>query len=52
MMPRQSAAKKRLLLLADAAGSGPYYHLGDEALADVAVERLDAIIDRENIVML
>lgn len=43
--------RSRILVIADAAGSGHHYHAGDEAMAEVALERLENIIGRENIIL-
>jgi polysaccharide pyruvyl transferase WcaK-like protein len=41
----------RILLLADIAGAGPDYHVGDEAMAEVTINRLKAIVGADNLIM-
>jgi polysaccharide pyruvyl transferase WcaK-like protein len=41
----------RILVIADAAGSGQHYHAGDEAMAQVALDRLEKIVGREQLVL-
>ncbi|MGQ9424681.1 polysaccharide pyruvyl transferase family protein [Gilvimarinus sp. F26214L] len=41
----------RILMLADISGAGPEYHVGDEAMAEVAINRLKALVGAENLVM-
>ena len=43
--------KPRILVIADVAGSGQYYHAGDEAMAEVAFQRLAKIVGREQLVL-
>jgi polysaccharide pyruvyl transferase WcaK-like protein len=38
-------------MVADISGEGTEYHVGDEAMAEVAIERLAAMFGRENLVM-
>lgn len=40
-----------IIVLADVSGKGDGYHIGDEAMAEVAIERLSDIAGRENIVL-
>lgn len=42
---------KSVLILADVTGMGPAYHVGDEAMAEVAINRLAKIFGRENLVL-
>jgi len=42
---------KSVLILADVTGMGPDYHVGDEAMAEVAITRLAKIFGRENLVL-
>lgn len=41
--------KKKVLILADISGMGLDYHVGDEAMAEVAISRLASILGRENL---
>ena len=41
----------RVLMIADISGEGVEYHVGDEAMAEVAIERLKQIVGTDNIVM-
>lgn len=50
LLGRQSS--KRIAVVADAGGIGPNYHLGDEAMCYVAIDRLSQIVDRTNITLL
>ncbi len=43
--------KKRILVLADITGHCPDYHVGDEAMAEVAINRLSKIVGRDNILL-
>lgn len=45
------AKRPRILMLADISGLGPAYHVGDEAMAEVAIERLKQVVGPENLVM-
>jgi polysaccharide pyruvyl transferase WcaK-like protein len=45
------AKRPRILMLADICGLGPGYHVGDEAMAEVAIERLKGIAGEDNLVM-
>lgn len=47
----EKGPKARVVIIADASGYGPYYHLGDEAMAWVAIERLKAIVGPRNMVL-
>lgn len=38
-------------MLADITGEGPNYHIGDEAMAEVAIERLGELFGKENLVL-
>jgi polysaccharide pyruvyl transferase WcaK-like protein len=42
---------KSALVLTDVSGMGPDYHVGDEAMAEVALSRLARILGRENLVL-
>lgn len=41
----------KILMLSDITGLGPDYHVGDEAMAEVAIERLGALVGKENLVL-
>ncbi|WP_203300635.1 polysaccharide pyruvyl transferase family protein [Marinobacter sediminum] len=41
----------KILMLSDITGLGPEYHVGDEAMAEVAIERLSRLIGKENLVL-
>lgn len=41
----------RVLMLADITGEGPDYHVGDEAMAQVAIERITSITPPQNVIM-
>lgn len=41
----------RILMLSDIIGLGPDYHVGDEAMAEVAIERLGQLVGKENLVL-
>ncbi|WP_405223854.1 polysaccharide pyruvyl transferase family protein [Lentisalinibacter sediminis] len=43
--------RKRILLLADVHGFGRDYHVGDEAMAEVAIKRISELIGRDRIVL-
>lgn len=38
-------------MLSDITGLGPEYHVGDEAMAEVAIERLAKLVGRENLIL-
>lgn len=40
-----------ILLLADISGKGVEYHVGDEAMAEVAIERLAQLVGKQNLIM-
>lgn len=46
-----SVKNKTVLVLADVSGMGHGYHVGDEAMAEVAISRLTEIFGRENLVL-
>ena len=48
----RKAKARRILVIADAAGTGGNYHAGDEAMTLVAMERLKAIVGPENLALL
>jgi len=41
----------KILLLADISGKGVEYHVGDEAMAEVAIERLAQFVGKQNLIM-
>ena len=41
----------KILMLSDITGLGPDYHVGDEAMAEVAIERLGQLVGKENLVL-
>lgn len=41
----------KILMLSDITGLGPDYHVGDEAMAEVAIQRLDKLIGKENLIL-
>lgn len=41
----------KILMLSDITGLGPDYHVGDEAMAEVAIERLGKLVGKENLVL-
>lgn len=41
----------RIMLLADISGAGPDYHVGDEAMAEVAIKRFKELVGPDNLVM-
>ena len=41
----------RILMLSDITGLGPEYHVGDEAMAEVAIERLGHLVGKENLIL-
>ncbi|WP_317848196.1 polysaccharide pyruvyl transferase family protein [Marinobacter sp. F4216] len=41
----------KILMLSDITGLGPDYHVGDEAMAEVAIERLSDLIGKENLIL-
>ena len=43
--------KPNILLLADISGKGVEYHVGDEAMAEVAIERLAQLVGKQNLIM-
>jgi polysaccharide pyruvyl transferase WcaK-like protein len=43
--------KPKILMLSDISGKGVEYHVGDEAMAEVAIERLGSIVGKENLII-
>lgn len=43
--------RPNILLLADISGKGVEYHVGDEAMAEVAIERLAQLVGKKNLIM-
>lgn len=43
--------KTRVLMIADISGHGPEYHVGDEAMAEVAIARLKSICGPDELIM-
>jgi polysaccharide pyruvyl transferase WcaK-like protein len=43
--------RPKILMLSDISGKGVEYHVGDEAMAEVAIERLGALVGKENLLM-
>ncbi|SFM53694.1 polysaccharide pyruvyl transferase family protein [Marinobacter zhejiangensis] len=41
----------KILMLSDITGLGPDYHVGDEAMAEVAIERLGKLVGKENLIL-
>jgi len=41
----------KILMLSDITGLGPDYHVGDEAMAEVAIERLGHLVGKENLIL-
>ncbi|WP_417531848.1 polysaccharide pyruvyl transferase family protein [Marinobacter lipolyticus] len=41
----------RILMLSDITGLGPEYHVGDEAMAEVAIERLGKRVGKHNLIL-
>lgn len=41
----------RILMLSDITGLGPDYHVGDEAMAEVAIERLGQLVGKNNLIL-
>lgn len=41
----------KILMLSDITGLGPDYHVGDEAMAEVAIERLGRLIGKDNLIL-
>lgn len=41
----------KILMLSDITGLGPGYHVGDEAMAEVAIERLGQLVGKENLIL-
>lgn len=50
-LEHELAKNPRILMLADISGLGPGYHVGDEAMAEVAIERLKALVGKDKLVM-
>jgi len=42
---------KKIFIIADAAGYGEHYHVGDEAMTEVAIHRLSDIVGKENLLL-
>ncbi|QSP93680.1 polysaccharide pyruvyl transferase family protein [Marinobacter salinisoli] len=41
----------KILMLSDITGLGPDYHVGDEAMAEVAIERLGVMVGKDNLIL-
>ncbi|WP_434049284.1 polysaccharide pyruvyl transferase family protein [Marinobacter salarius] len=41
----------KILMLSDVTGLGPDYHVGDEAMAEVAIDRLSQLVGKDNLIL-
>lgn len=48
---REKKNMPKILMLSDITGLGPDYHVGDEAMAEVAIERLGELVGKDNLIL-
>ncbi|MDV3503508.1 polysaccharide pyruvyl transferase family protein [Marinobacter sp. M-5] len=51
MDDREKKHMPKILMLSDITGLGPDYHVGDEAMAEVAIERLGKLVGKNNLIL-